>query len=111
MNKRQKQVIQSQLNDERATLKLYPGGVIEYSSVNKASGLNLTGSSKLTGNNSYFLSITGISRIINSIIPLAGNMDRSFKIRLTDLQSESVEVSEYKFILGKLYRVVIYYQP
>lgn len=84
--------------DERATLKLYPGGVIEYSSVNKESGLNLTGSSKLTGNNSYFLSITGISRIINSIIPLAGNMDRSFKIRLTDLQSESVEVSEYKFM-------------
>lgn len=84
--------------DEKATLKLYPGGVIEYSSVNRQSGLNLTGSSRLTGDNSYFLSFTGVSRIINSVIPLAGNSEKSFKIRLTDLQSESVEVSEYKFM-------------
>ena len=84
--------------DEKATLKLYPDGIIEYTAVNKQSGLNLTGSSRLTNDNSYFLSFTGISRIINSVIPLAGNTEKSFKIRLTDLQSESVEVSEYKFM-------------
>ena len=84
--------------DEKATLKLYPNGVIEYNSVNKQSGLNLTGSSRLTVNNSYFLSFTGISKIINALIPLAGNTEKSFKVRLTDLQSESVEVSEYKFL-------------
>lgn len=84
--------------DEKATLKLFPGGVIEYNSVNQQSGLNLTGSSRLSPDNSYILSFTGISRIINSVIPLAGNTERSFKIRLTELQSESVEVSEYKFM-------------
>ena len=84
--------------DEKATLKLYPDGIIEYTAVNKQSGLNLTGSSRLTNDNSYFLSFTGISRIINSIIPLAGNTEKTFKIRLTDLQAESVEVSEYKFM-------------
>lgn len=84
--------------DEKATLKLYPGGVIEYNSINKQSGLNLTGSSRLTGDNSYFLSFTGICRIINSLVPLAGNTEKSFKIRLTNLQSESVEVPEYKFM-------------
>ena len=84
--------------DEKATLKLFPGGVIEYNAVNKQSGLNLTGSSRPSINNSYFLSFTGISRIINTIVPIAGNTDKSFKIILTDLQSESLEVPEYKFM-------------
>lgn len=84
--------------DEKATLKLYSNGIIEYNSVNKESGLNLTGSSRLTNDNSYFLSFTGISRIINSVISFSGNTENAFKIRLTELQSESVDVSQYKFM-------------
>lgn len=83
---------------ENATLKLYPDGVVEYNSINTKSGLNLMGNTRLTTENSYFLSFMGISSVINSVVPLAENNERSFKIRLTDLQSESSEVAEYKFI-------------
>lgn len=83
---------------ENATLKLYPDGVAEYNAVNKKSGLNLTGNTKINWKNSYFLSFTGVSSVIKSIVPLAGNNERSFKIRLIDLQSESSEVFEYKFM-------------
>lgn len=83
---------------ETATLKLYPDGIIEYNSIDTKSGVNLVGSTKLTPENSYFYSLTGVSHIINSIIPLTDNNEKSFKIRLCDLQSESFEVAEYKFM-------------
>jgi len=83
---------------ENATLKLYPDGVAEYNAVNKKSGLNITGNTKMNWKNSYFLSFTGVSSVIKSVVPLVGNNERSFRIRLIDLQSESSEVFEYKFM-------------
>lgn len=83
---------------DNATLKLSPDGVLEYSAVSKRGGVNLMGSTKLSVENSYLISFTGVSRIINAIMPLADNDEKTFKIRLTDLQAESFEVSEYKFM-------------
>ena len=83
---------------ETATLKLYPDGIVEYNAVDKKSGLNLSGNTRLSPENSYFLSFTGISKIINSVIPLSQNNEKSFRIRLTDLMSEAAEVTEYKFM-------------
>lgn len=83
---------------DNATLKLSPDGVLEYSAVSKRGGVNLMGSTKLSVENSYLLSFTGVSRIINAVMPLADNDEKTFKIRLTDLQAESFEVSEYKFM-------------
>lgn len=84
--------------DESATIKIHPDGVIEYSSIDSKSGMNLTGGTKLSSENTYFLSFTGISRIINTLLPLSQNNEISFKLRLQQLQSESIEVAEYKFM-------------
>ncbi len=83
---------------DNATLKLSPDGILEYSAVSKKGGVNLMGSTRLSIDNSYFLSFTGVSRIINTVMPLADNNEKTFKIRLTDLQAESFEVAEYKFM-------------
>lgn len=83
---------------EAATLKIYSNGVVEYNAAPLKGGINLAGGTKLNSGNSYFYSFTGVARIINALSKLARNDDSLVKIRLSDLQSESTEVAEYKFI-------------
>lgn len=94
-----------------ATLKLYPDGILEYSAIDKKNGFKLSGNTRLNAGNGYFLSFTGVSGIINSLIPISANTEKSFRIRLTDLISESEEVAEYKFMFDYYLNGVRIYSP
>lgn len=83
---------------ESATLKIYSDGIVEYNASPANGGINLAGGTKLNAENSYFYSFTGVARIINSIARFAKNDEESVKLRLSELQSESTEVAEYKFM-------------
>lgn len=83
---------------ESATLKIFSNGIVEYSASPINGGLNLAGSNENNSEDSYFYSFTGVSRIVNALGKLSKNDETSVKIRLSELQAESTEVAEYKFM-------------